>query len=96
MRITSLLTMVVVAAFTTSALLATIFECNPVPYAWKSWDGESEGSCVDINAFWWAHSGINIPLDLWIIAIAIPQVWKLHLPIRKKVYFVLMFSVGLL
>lgn len=39
---------------------------------------------------------INIATDLWILALPIPQLLKLQLGLKKKVYLILMFSVGIL
>jgi hypothetical protein len=40
-------------------VLVTIFQCQPVPFAWnKSFSGG--GKCVDYNAAAWANAGINI------------------------------------
>ncbi|KAL5337894.1 hypothetical protein BJX70DRAFT_408962 [Aspergillus crustosus] len=39
---------------------------------------------------------INIATDLWVLALPIPMLLKLQLKARKKVYLVLMFSVGII
>ena len=38
---------------------------------------------------------INIVTDVWILALPIPQLLSLQLGTRKKVYLIMMFSVGL-
>jgi hypothetical protein len=38
---------------------------------------------------------INIVTDVWILALPIPQLLNLQLGTRKKVYLIMMFSVGL-
>ncbi|KAL4805606.1 hypothetical protein BDV18DRAFT_152846 [Aspergillus unguis] len=81
--------------FMISTTIAAILACIPVPYAWSSWSGEGEGVCYNNSVFWWAHSAINIATDLWILAMPIPQLLKLQLPLKKKIYLVLMFSVGI-
>ncbi|KAL1883188.1 hypothetical protein Daus18300_000246 [Diaporthe australafricana] len=75
--------------------LATIFNCTPVNYNWTAWTGETEGHCFSFNTFAWAQSSINIVLDLIIILLPIPQLWKLNMGRKKRVQLVLMFSVGL-
>ena len=37
-------------------VLGGIFQCRPVSYYWTQWDGEHEGSCVNINAMAWANA----------------------------------------
>ncbi|KAL4875022.1 hypothetical protein BJY04DRAFT_224411 [Aspergillus karnatakaensis] len=81
--------------FMISTTIAAILACVPVELAWSNWSGEGEGLCFDNNAFWWAHSAINIATDLFILAMPIPMLLKLQLKLKKKVYLVLMFSVGI-
>ncbi|KAH6640613.1 hypothetical protein F5144DRAFT_590053 [Chaetomium tenue] len=81
--------------FMVSTTIAAIFACVPVESAWVAWTGTAEGVCFDNNAFWWAHSAINIATDVWILALPIPQLLSLQLGTRKKVYLIMMFSVGL-
>ncbi|KAJ0417383.1 hypothetical protein BJY00DRAFT_325692 [Aspergillus carlsbadensis] len=81
--------------FMVSTTIAAILACVPVEKMWTNWMGVQEGICYDNNAFWWAHSAINIATDLWIIAMPIPMLVKLQLKLKKKIYLVLMFSVGI-
>lgn len=49
-----------------------------------------------MNAFAYAHSGINIGLDVWIIILPIHEVWKLNMSVRWKLQAMTMFAVGIL
>jgi hypothetical protein len=71
-----------------------VFQCSPVPYTWKFWDGEHQGTCMDINAVAWAMGITNICLDIYALYIPIPRLLKLTLSLRKKIYAMLMVSVG--
>ncbi|KAI3401674.1 hypothetical protein diail_9338 [Diaporthe ilicicola] len=82
-------------AYIISTSLATIFNCTPVSYNWTSWTGETKGHCFSFNTFAWAQSSLNIVLDLTIILLPIPQLWKLNMGKKKRIQLVLMFSVGL-
>ncbi|KAL2172386.1 hypothetical protein VTG60DRAFT_6225 [Thermothelomyces hinnuleus] len=81
--------------FMVSTMIAAILACIPVEYAWSAWTGSGEGVCFDNNAFWWAHSAINIATDLWILALPIPLLLRLQMGRKKKIYLLLMFSVGI-
>ncbi|ROT36448.1 hypothetical protein SODALDRAFT_335548 [Sodiomyces alkalinus F11] len=81
--------------FMVSTFIAAVLACIPVEYAWSAWSGTGEGICYDNNAFWWAVSAINIATDLWILALPIRQLLSLQLGTKKKIYLILMFSVGL-
>ncbi|POS68616.1 hypothetical protein DHEL01_v212990 [Diaporthe helianthi] len=82
-------------AYIPATALATFFHCTPVSYNWTNWTGETEGSCFSFNTFAWAQSSINIVLDLIIISLPMPQLWKLNMGRKKRIQIVLMFSVGL-
>lgn len=38
---------------------------------------------------------INIATDLWVLGLPIPMLWGLQLKLKKKIYLMLMFSVGI-
>jgi len=73
-----------------------VFQCRPISFYWKRWDGEPEGSCFDINAFAFANAAISILLDLWIIALPVTQIMHLKMHWKKRIGVAMMFSVGLL
>lgn len=77
-------------------VIVGIFSCQPVSYLWTRWDGEHQGKCIDINAVAWAHAGISIVLDVWVLVIPLSQLRLLKLDWRKKIGVGLMFSVGTL
>jgi hypothetical protein len=76
--------------------IVTLFNCLPVSYIWTSWDGQHKGKCIDFSIFAWAHAAINIALDIAIIGVPIPELLRLSMSTKKKVYVVAMFSVGAL
>ncbi|KAL4971890.1 hypothetical protein BDW66DRAFT_163319 [Aspergillus desertorum] len=80
--------------FMISTTITAILACVPVEKMWTNWMGAQEGVCYDNNAFWWAHSAINIATDLWILCMPIPLLLKLQLKLKKKIYLLSMFSVG--
>jgi hypothetical protein len=88
---------IVVTAFTgTVFVILAIFQCLPISYYWKRWDGEHEGSCFDVNAMAFGNAGISIILDVWMLGLALSQIYHLNLHWKKKVGVALMFNVGLL
>jgi hypothetical protein len=74
--------------------LAATFVCTPVSFAWKQWDGEHTGKCVNNNSLAFSHAAISILLDFVALSLPITQIWKLHLAMKKKIGVLLMFSVG--
>ncbi|KAI5925427.1 hypothetical protein F4810DRAFT_78801 [Camillea tinctor] len=71
-----------------------IFQCDPIPGAWRFWDGEFEAKCISINVLSWSAAAINIVLDLAVIILPLPELFKLSLTTRKKIQIMAMFAVG--
>lgn len=70
------------------------FQCNPIAGAWLSWDGEFQAKCISINILGWTAAAINILLDLAVIALPLPELFRLSMSLRKKVQIIMMFAVG--
>lgn len=77
-------------------VLISVFQCWPLPYAWLRWDGEGNYKCNQINAQGWSAAAINMILDLVVMALPLQQLYHLNLSVRKKVYVMCMFGLGLL
>ncbi|KIV93225.1 hypothetical protein, variant 3 [Exophiala mesophila] len=73
-----------------------IFQCSPISYAWTSWDGESEGKCLNFDVGAVLHSIFNIVLDFIIFFLPMRQMFQLNLSQKKRVQVLLMFAVGFL
>jgi hypothetical protein len=77
------------------AITATLV-CAPVSFAWKQWDGENGGKCLNNNTLAFTHAAFSIFLDFVTLSLPITQIWNLHLALKKKIGVLLMFSVGAL
>ncbi|KAK7747570.1 hypothetical protein SLS62_009069 [Diatrype stigma] len=71
-----------------------IFQCQPIPGAWRVWDGEFEAKCISINVLGWSAAVINIVLDLAVIILPLPELFRLSMSMKKRVQIVAMFAVG--
>jgi hypothetical protein len=76
--------------------LLAIFQCRPISFYWKNWDGEHQGHCLNVNVLGWSNAGISILLDFWMLALPISQLIQLKLHWKKKIGVALMFVVGTL
>ncbi|KAI6084402.1 hypothetical protein F4821DRAFT_242762 [Hypoxylon rubiginosum] len=74
--------------------LLLIFQCNPLEGAWRTWDGEFEAQCISINGLGWSAAAINIALDLAVIVLPLPELYRLSLSLRKRLQIMAMFAVG--
>ncbi|KAJ9134308.1 Cfem domain containing protein [Pleurostoma richardsiae] len=74
--------------------VVSIFQCDPLEGAWRAWDGSVTAKCRDINLQGWAAAGCNIVLDLAMLILPLPELYKLNLSLKKKLQVLLMFSLG--
>ncbi|KAJ5229763.1 hypothetical protein N7489_010471 [Penicillium chrysogenum] len=65
--------------------------CTPVA---KQWDSSLEGHCIHTIPFYFALGGTSIALDLIIIALPLPVLWKLQLRLKQKVLLAGLFALG--
>jgi hypothetical protein len=86
----------VVVAWGISFAVAIILQCRPINYGWDNWDKPPAGHCVNFTAMAWAHGGINLVFDIWLLVLPMPTLWKLRMPLLKKLGVCTMFAVGLL
>lgn len=87
--------MVLVAAFGTANLFAMVFQCWPISFFWEGWKGEMVPvSQIDMNMFSFIRGGLEIALDLVILALPLPMLLKLQMKLQKKLQILSMFCVG--
>ncbi|KAI1348252.1 hypothetical protein F5Y01DRAFT_328623 [Xylaria sp. FL0043] len=70
-----------------------IFFCYPVVKNWKAW---VPGRCLDHRPHDLAIVSINVLLDIFILVLPQRFIWSLKMPLRRKIGFSIVFSVGLL
>ncbi|KAF1817051.1 hypothetical protein P152DRAFT_453658 [Eremomyces bilateralis CBS 781.70] len=73
---------------------AYAFQCTPVPFAWTRWDGLHAGTCINVNSMVYAQASINIFLDLLVLGLPLPALFKLELSWARKSLVLSMFSLG--
>ena len=52
------------------------------------------GHCMSLNLFYRINTPFNIIVDIAILIIPVPALWKLQAPLRKKVGLTFVFSMG--
>ena len=69
--------------------------CNPPSAFWSVDPIEQATQCHPIQQQQYASVAVNMVLDLAVVVLPLPSIWQLQLPIGKKVFITLMFSMGL-
>ncbi|KAG2415252.1 hypothetical protein HFD88_006443 [Aspergillus terreus] len=78
-----------------SFVLISVFQCSPLRGAWEHWDGSGDYKCNNINAQGWCAAIFNMILDIIVMALPLRELYQLNLSIRKKLYVMCMFSLGI-
>ncbi|THC99528.1 hypothetical protein EYZ11_000988 [Aspergillus tanneri] len=92
--ITCLTWVAIISSFTLSTVISSILQCSPVQYAFNK-SIRSGGSCFNLTAFWYANAVFNIFSDLVLVALPVPVICKLHLPLKSKLVLCSIFAVGI-
>ena len=97
-RLATQVMMGICIAFCTAFILPLIFQCRPINYAWHRWDDQKEGQCINVYAGIAAHAALNMILDLIILILPLPILFRLHTTYfwRQKFHILVMFSFGLI
>lgn len=80
-------TVVISCLFGLAFILAAIFQCTPLNYAWEQvFDiSQTGGRCNNGNTLAWANAAISVALDLWMLYLPLSQVSTLNLHWKKKI-----------
>lgn len=84
------------AALSITFIVTILAACQPLQYFWTRYDGSSEGTCIDLGSFFAAFSVFNVSLDVFLLALPIPMVLRLHMSARKKLIVCALMMLGIL
>ena len=81
------------AALLVAVLLEVGLLCRPFEYNWNKY---IPGTCGNTTQAYEAVGILNLFADLTIIILPMPVLWRLQLPVAKKVALTFVFGVGIL
>ncbi|KAH9219720.1 hypothetical protein DL95DRAFT_482812 [Leptodontidium sp. 2 PMI_412] len=81
LRVATYIAIFVSASFGIATLLTGALQCIPISMLW---DFSQPGHCININLFYFANAGIHILTELLIYILPMRTLWKLHLPLRRR------------
>ncbi|MCJ1284572.1 hypothetical protein MMC26_003905 [Xylographa opegraphella] len=85
-------TIVYIILYTTVGDLITIFACRPLN---KLWDGLPYGWCMSTAAVGLTLASLQITADVFVLAIPVPVVLGLQLPLKHKMGVMSIFGAGI-
>ncbi|PSK54099.1 hypothetical protein B9Z65_7905 [Elsinoe australis] len=74
-----------------SFLAAILFACNPVE---KSWRPRIPGTCFPPAPFYYGTTTTNLLVDVIVLVLPIPLLWRLQMNRRRKFGLILCFALG--
>lgn len=77
----------------TSAIIVVFAGCQPLQLFWNFW---VPGHCIDRKARDIANAAFNVVMDIIILLLPQPVIWKLHMTKTRKIGICVVFSVGVL
>lgn len=69
--------------------------CRPLKDYWESIEFDPP-TCMDKSASTLSFSITNLVTDLMVLALPIPVLWQLKLPVRERLALIALMSMGLL
>ena len=73
-------------------IFITVFQCHPIHFFW---DRGSDGKCMKVPAFFVGPAIPHIVLDLVVLSLPLPSIWRLQLPRLQKAGLTFVFGVGI-
>lgn len=78
-----------------SCVIASIAGCSPVSYLWDQFkDPNAQGSCFNEIAFFRWNGIANMLLDILMLVLPLPMVWRMRMSRRQKVLLTGIFCMG--
>ena len=77
-------------------LVEMVFEITMCTPRRKIWNPPINGHCFSLEAPMQASAVFNVFSDFLILILPMPCVWRLQLPLKKKILITMIFAAGLL
>ena len=79
-------------AYSWIIMITAIFQCSPIKAAWDM--TVKNPKCIKFNVEVVFFSGLNAATDLITICLPLPLLWKLQLPLEKRIQLMGLFLAG--
>ena len=75
-------------------ILQVLLSCQPISYFWDKSD--PNGWCVDLRTTWVVQASVNMAIDILVVSLPMPVLWRLQMSEKKKIYVSLIFGLGIM
>ncbi|ROV92799.1 hypothetical protein VMCG_09090 [Cytospora schulzeri] len=91
-KVGALILMLLVTSFGIAFLVIFMTQCHPFDEPWNPVPG---GWCRNLVTQEYISCGLNLVLDLSVVILPMPVLWKLQMTTTRKLFITIMFSLGL-
>lgn len=81
-------------AYCISNCLQNLLICRPIQYNWDK--TIVDGVCTPAYYPYVSAAAIHMGIDVIIVALPMPMLWRLQMPTRKKISLSVVFGIGIL
>ena len=85
-------TQALVIAYWIACILTICLLCRPINF---NWNKTIQGTCGNVKATELASAGFNMFVDILVVCLPLPMVWRLQMPLNKKIGVTSTFAFGL-
>jgi hypothetical protein len=86
-------TAVVVFLYFVACVFTISLLCRPVQF---NWDRSIAGTCGNVKAIEVFSGAFNMLVDLWVVFLPLPVIWKLQMTLQKEWGITASFALGLM
>ncbi|KAI7239764.1 hypothetical protein KC330_g1713 [Hortaea werneckii] len=85
----------VVLMYPITVVIVICNSCKPLEFFWTQYtDPQATGSCIDISTFFFANGIWAACIDVGLLIVPVPLVWKLQMHLRKRLAVVGVFLLA--
>ena len=81
----------IVCAWVVVPIVSIPLECRPIQAVW---DYSVKGECVDVPRWWLANAVSSFVLDIIILVLPVPLLWRLQIKLARKILICGLFLCG--
>jgi hypothetical protein len=82
--------------WTVGFFFSNLLQCWPIDTNWNSQGGTATDACIQATEMYLGQAYSDVLTDLMILAIPLPCIWALQLPVRHRIGVSCIFLLGLL
>ncbi|OQE81609.1 hypothetical protein PENNAL_c0040G02285 [Penicillium nalgiovense] len=78
--------MAIIISYFVAVVVTVAAACRPASYFWQQYtDPTAEGTCIDVRQFFLANGIAAVVIDVMILFVPTPIIWKLQMPKSQRV-----------